>query len=582
LRHSNHCLPRSTYRMRIHGSFLRSIFFLVVTTSVCFSQSTFVPLNDDYYHLIERYELKTGKLSRTFHSGVKPFERKAVMEFLNDVEQDVDIELNPKDLANFRFLRNDSWEWTKDTLNVVGGRFQSKTENGNLRRWWSHPADLYSHRSSEFDIHVNFVTNNFLGKDNNLDRAVWYSGRGVELRGIINDKLGFYTYISDNQGHFPAYVQDYTGRLNFPGEGLTKVGEVKKNADFFSARGYITFRPLKSINLQFGHDKNFFGNGFRSLHLSDNSAPYLFLKLNTQIGRFNYTNIWSSMINNQDLPHHDLLRRKKFSAMHHLSVNITDKLNIGFFEAEVFSRDSTGGGFDANYLNPIIFYRFVESYLGSSDNALLGMDFKWLPWKKTSVYGQIMVDEFLSRDLSNRQKSWTKKYAFQLGSKLVDAGNIENLDLQLEYNVVHPFTYSHRHGGTNYMHYKQPLAHPLEANFHEVLGIVRYQLNERLSVFGTMMLSNKGLDAYGRNYGGDLTLDYDTRYNSTGVKVAQGVTQKINLFDVRLSYMLRQNLFLDVRMMRRTAKARDIERTPKTGLFSFGVRYNMPYRQQVF
>ncbi len=567
--------------MRIHCRILLLPLIFVIPAHVSLSQSTFIPLNDDYYHLIERFELKTGKLSSRFHTGVKPFERKAVMEFLDEVEQDPVIELNDKDLASFRFMRWGNWEWTKDTLNLAGGDFQRKNEKGVQRRFWAHPADFYSHWSEDFDVHVNFVTDNFLGKDNNLNRAVYYSGRGVEVRGMINRKLGFYTYISDNQGHFPKYVQGYADRLGFPGEGLTKISE-RKNVDFFSARGYITFNPIKSINLQFGHDKNFIGNGYRSLFLSDNSAPYLFLKLNTRIGRFNYTNLWSSMINDQDPSHQHLLRRKKYAAMHHLSVNITDRLNVGFFEAEVFSRDSTGGGFDLNYLNPVIFYRFVESYLGSSDNALLGLDFKWLPpVKNTSVYGQVMIDEFLSRDLFNGKKSWTRKYAFQLGSKMIDALNIPNLDLQLEYNVVYPYTYSHRDGGRNYMHYKQPLAHPLEANFHEFLGIARYQLNERFTLFGTMMFANKGIDIYGRNYGGDLTLDYDTRYSDNGVRVGQGLKQKTNLFDIRLSYMLRQNLFIDYRMMNRWIVSRNAD-LPKTGLFSFGVRYNMAYRQQIF
>ncbi len=567
--------------MRIHSQIILFLSVIVISAHVCVSQSTFIPLNDDYYHLIERYELKTGKLSKTFHSGVKPFERKAVMQFLNEVEADPKLEFNERDLATFSFRRWDSWEWTRDTLNVAGGSFQRKSPKGGQRRWWAHPADLYSHRTDEFDIHVNFVTNNFLGKDSNFDRPVFFTGRGIEMRGMINNKLGFYTYISDNQGHFPQYVQHYTDRLNFPGEGLAKIGS-RKNADFFSARGYITFNPLKSINLQFGHDKNFIGNGFRSLHLSDNSAPYLFLKLNTRIGRFNYTNLWTSMINNQDPSYPDLLRRKKYSAMHHLSVNVTEKLNIGFFEAEVFARDSTaGGGFDFNYLNPIIFYRFVESYLGSSDNALLGMDFKWLPFKNTSLYGQMMIDEFLSRDLFNRKKSWTRKYAFQIGAKRVDAFNIPNLDLQAEYNVVYPFTYSHRDGSRNYMHYKQPLAHPLEANFHEFLGIIRYQLNERLALFGTMMMANKGLNIYGRNYGGDLTLDYDTRFSDTGVTVGQGLAQKTSLFDLRFSYMLKQHLFLDYRMMKRDIVSRGAA-AAGTDLFSFGIRYNMPYRQQIF
>lgn len=159
--------------------------------------------------------------------------------------------------------------------------------------------------------------------------------------------------------------------------------------------------------------------------------------------------------------------------------------------------------------------------------------------------------------------------------------NIPNLDLQLEYNVVYPFTYSHRDGGRNYMHYKQPLAHPLGANFHEFLGIVRYQVNDKLSLYGIMMLTKKGLDIYGRNYGGNLTLDYDTRYSDTGVVVAQGQTQKINLFDLRLSYMLKQNLYIDYRMMSRKVGPKGTG-IAKTGLFSFGLRYNMPYRQQIF
>lgn len=573
----NHC-PVSLLKMRIYGlAFV--ILLLVCQAQVCVSQSTFLPVNDDVYHLIERYELKMGKMSSTFHGGVKPFERKAVMEFLDEVETD-DPNLNDRDEANFQQLRRDSWEWTRDTSNVFAGRFQRLNRNGWPKSWWAHPNDLFSHHTDEFNIHVNFITNNFLARDNTLDDMVYFSGRGAELRGTINKKLGFYTMITDNQGYFPGYVQEYAQRLNFPGEGLTKIS-AKNHADFFSARGYISFNPLKNINVQFGHDKNFIGNGFRSLLLSDFSAPYMFLKLNTRIGRFHYTNLWSSMINNQDSTYGDLLRKKKYSAMHHLSVNITDRLNIGIFEAEVFTRDSTGGGFDINYLNPVIFYRFVESYLGSSDNALLGLDFRWILARNTSIYGQVMIDELRTKELFDGKNSWTRKFAFQLGAKRVDVLNIPNLDLQVEYNIVLPYTYSHRDGGRNYMHYKQPLAHPLEANFYEILGILRYQLSRKLTLYGVTMFSRKGLDLEERNYGGDLTRDYETRYSDTGNVVTQGLLQKINLFDLRLSYMLAQNLYIDYRMMnRRVAVQRQDDR--QTNLFSFGIRYHLPYRQQIF
>ena len=52
--------------------------------------------------------------------------------------------------------------------------------------------------------------------------------------------------------------------------------------------------------------------------------------------------------------------------------------------------------------------------------------------------------------------------ALQLGAKYVDAFGINNLDLQLEMNRVRPFTHSHNDSISNYTHYNQPLAHPLE------------------------------------------------------------------------------------------------------------------------
>src|SRR5690606_1107456 len=119
-------------------------------------------------------------------------------------------------------------------------------------------------RNEDVDIHVNFVTDNFVGKETHTESALWYTGRGVEIRGMINQKLGFYTFVADNQGTFPKYVRDYSQQYNFPGEGMTKILRTT-GVDFMSARGYITFRPLKSINVQFGHDRNFIGSGYRSL-----------------------------------------------------------------------------------------------------------------------------------------------------------------------------------------------------------------------------------------------------------------------------------------------------------------------------
>jgi hypothetical protein len=590
--------------------FLLYIFFILITSSYVRAQSAFVPLNDDYYHLIDRLEIKRGKFTEGFHSNVKPFERKAIVALTDSILKEGNVSLTERDWQTIDYLREDSWEWTKDFISTDSARssklsrldpgnrirlFKGRTSNGQ-RRFWQHPADFYSYHDKDFDLHLNFTTNNFIGSDKNVDSPLWLTSRGVEIRGMINEKLGFYTYISDNQGVFPKYVTDYAAMYNFPGEGLVK-GILKekgtdyyKGVDYFSGRGYITFKPLKSINVKFGHDVNVFGSGFRSLLLSDNSSPYLFLRVDTQLGRFHYTNLWTSMINNQEGSSKDRLSAKKFAAIHHLSVNLTDRINIGVFEAEVFSRDSTSGGYDLNYLNPIIFYRYVESYIGSEDNAMLGFDFKWLLGKKGSIYSQFVLDEFLTKHMFNGDGSWTNKYSFQLGGKYVDAFGIPNLDLQLEHNIVRPYIYSHKDGGRNYVHYNQSLAHPLGANFKELLGIVRYKVTPRLSVYGTQMWARQGKDQLGSttNYGGNPLLDYDTRTavipgdRDLGHKIGQGWLAKTSYTDLRLSYSLAHNLFLDARYLHRNLKSRDVNVADKSRIFSFAIRYNMAYRNQTF
>jgi len=573
--------------------FFGFLFIILISASYVQAQSSFIPLNDDYYHLIDRLEIKRGKFTEGFHSTVKPFERKAVVALTDSILTGEDVYLTERDKETIDYIREDSWEWTKDMAATDSVRYNKlarlgwfkSPEPGKKRKFFQHAPDLYSVHNKDFDLHFNFVTNNFYGKDNNTNSPLWFTGRGVEIRGMINEKLGFYTFVSDSQGLFPKYVRNFAPEYTFPGEGLAKESKKNLSTDFFSARGYITFRPLKSINVKFGHDYNVFGSGYRSLILSDNSSPYLFLRLDTQLGIFKYTNLWTSMLGN-DIK--DGLRNRKFAAIHHLSVNITKRLNFGVFEAEVFNRDSVGGGYDLNYLNPIIFYRYVESYIGSQDNALLGVDFRWLVGKKGSVYGQFVLDEFLTKYLFNGSKSWTNKYSLQLGGKYVDAFGIPNLDLQAEYNLVRPYTYAHKDGGRNYAHYGQSLAHPLGANFKEVLGIIRYKPISRLSIYGTLMLAKQGKDPDGSNYGGDILKSYETRTQipgylpDNGHKIGDGIKANTVSADLRLSYSLAHNLFVDGRFLVRNVNSPSPQFAQKTNVFSVAIRYNMAYRQQTF
>src|SRR3989338_10397890 len=60
----------------------------------------------------------------------------------------------------------------------------------------------------------------------------------------------------------------------------------------------------------------------------------------------------------------------KFASSHHLSFNATKWLNLGIFESVIFQPKDTAvnRGFDAEYLNPLVFYRPQEYSLGFFGN----------------------------------------------------------------------------------------------------------------------------------------------------------------------------------------------------------------------
>ncbi|MFY7890750.1 MAG: hypothetical protein ACOVOW_17665 [Spirosomataceae bacterium] len=577
-------------------SYCISLFLACYISFTCVAQSAYSPLNQDYSHLIERYEIKRGTIISNFHSEIKPYTRKMVVELVDTLLKDQTANYNEKDLFNLYYLQNDNWEWTNpeegnSTKNLWGVFYHKK-------------SDAYHIHNDDLDLHINPVFNFEVGAGSGTNKSMTtLNTRGIEIRGMINRKISFYTFMTDNLTAVPDYVRNYVDSYNgnpiggtdrisgMPGEGLVK--EYRQDGfvnDFITAKAYISFQATKNVDIQFGHDKNFIGNGFRSTILSDNSAPYLFLKINTNVGRFQYQNLFAQLTNPQ-FSGPISIYPKKYLAMHHLSINASKKLNFGFTESIIFKRDSTNGGnsgFDLNYLNPVIFYRFAETFNGSGDNALLAIDFKWNFAKQFSLYGQWMLDEFVMKEIVSSRGSWTNKNALQLGLKYIDAFNIPNLDYQVEYNVARPYTYSHKNNGISYSHYNQALAHPLGANFRELVQILRYQFSNKLNFVGTFLWAVYGEDTNNSNWGKNILLDYEKRsrlvqYNDNyGNTVAQGAFTALTFLDLRLSYQVKHNLFLELHHLTRNQSSTSPSLSYNNSVTSFGIRCNIAPRIMIF
>lgn len=385
-----------------------------------------------------------------------------------------------------------------------------------------------------------------VGRGDDVD--TYNNTRLLSFQGGLGKNLNFYAVVYESQGRFAGYFNRYAESIRpdggnpaiIPARGIAAAFK-EDSYDYPVAEGYLSFTPSKYFNIQLGHGKNFIGDGYRSLLLSDNASPYPYLKLNTSFWKLKYTNTWMSLRDVRSEVTLDGSFRTKYMANHYLSLNVTKRLNIGLFESVIWENDNDRG-FDLNYLNPVIFYRAIEFSTGSrGGNALIGLSGKYKFTDRINAYTQVIIDEFSSGDIFGGDKSWKNKLGFQLGAKYYNAFGVKNLYLQAEYNRVRPYTYSHNTVVLNYGHNNQSMAHLWGANFTEAIVIARYQRN-RIYGFAKLTFGKRGFDFNeGEDtffYGGNIYRDEADRPFETGHEVAQGNTTDVFIGEFQAGYII--------------------------------------------
>lgn len=539
------------------------------------AQSTYFRHNTLSEDLIARYEIRTGNLRNNLFTDIRPFQRSAVANLAKSLDT-FGLQYSEVDRFNLDYLGYDNLPWSDKPID--------NSEKPVLEHFYESKANLYQVHEEDFSLFVNPGLYLQVAQSSRNDDFLFTNKRAAEVRGTIDDQVGFYTYVSENQIRPAQHELDFRRRTgSYPGAHLTK-SFGNGGVDFFKARGYITFSPSKSISMQFGHDKNFIGNGERSLLLSDFAPPYTFLKVNTKIWRFNYQNIFARLTDKQGALFGQSPERPyppKYTSIHYLSLDVLDNLNVGLFESVTF-HDNKGSGrnFDVRYFNPVIFYRTIEHQAGDPDKMLVGMNMQYLPFQDLEFYGQFMLNEFRLDDLRAQNGHHANKYGYQAGLKYIDAGGVSNLDLQLEYNQVRPYSYTHYSISGDYpvnswSHYNHELAHPLGANFSELVGSIKYQPIPRLRAGVKLTYADYGADSNNSNWGGNIFKDYRNHERKLGNEIGQGVGTQLEMVQGWVSYQLRHNLFLELDIRYRGLSSEIESRSNDNLFYGASLRLNL-------
>ena len=472
-----------------------------------------VPFSHSYY---AHFDASMNQVGANNHTASKPYTYAEVAKYFNFK---TDIEKIKKEASGWWARKL----WNENLVEIQG-------------------EDYWFTLNPIFDLQVGTASGN-------KQVSTFVNTRGINFRGGLGSQLNFTTTIFESQGRFADYYNRYAESIKpaggnpaiIPGIGISK--DFKADAyDFPLAEANLTFAPSKFIDLQLGYGRNFIGDGYRSLLEGDGASPYPYFKINTNFWKIKYTNTYMWL---KDVRPEVTLERTyatKYMANHYLSLNVSNRWNIGLFESVVWT-DTNNRGFDMHFVNPIIFYRAVEfASSARTGNALLGLSSKYKWSNQVNFYGQFLLDEFSLGEVKNEKNSWKNKFAYQLGVKYFNAFKVDNLVLQLEFNHVRPYVYSHSEPITNYGHNNQSIGHQWGGNFEELIAIARYHKG-RLFADVKITIGTRGLDfdttQDSNNYGGNIYKDYDLKrpYNS-GVVVGQGNKTNIFIADLQGGYLV--------------------------------------------
>lgn len=302
-------------------------------------------------------------------------------------------------------------------------------------------------KQQRFELRIDPLINFEKGRasyDTSRPTSLLVNTRGFIASGHIGKDFYFETMLAENQAFFPNYLSDFNNKTSIvPGQGRWKT--FKNNGyDYAFSSGFVSYQPIRQVNVQLGHGKQKIGNGYRSLLLSDNAFNYPYLRVTASLwkNRIQYSNIYAVMMNlttggAKTPPNTEPLFQKKAASFQYVSINVSKRINAGLFQGMIWqAADSMNRQhLEWQYFNPVIYTNLASYGLNNKNNILIGLNLNVKLSSSLNLYGQLMAD-----DLSNTKKTGNG-WGFQAGFNYFNAFKVRNLSLLLEYNNVSEGSY---------------------------------------------------------------------------------------------------------------------------------------------
>lgn len=506
------------------------------------AQTVYLPVNHWAYEFLER--LETQRILPIVLSGTKPLTRRDLAGYLAPLYDSDSLQLRLSRVQRQQL----SWlavELQEELAQIKPG----KTDLDHLvRHKWIDPwlpdfvyangRNFSSVFSSPFSINIDPI----LKRQRSWTTAdsmsgtekVFENGQGMKLWGSVG-KFGFAIDVRDHQ---EWGTRPYPGIVNYTKERLGFVRGNSHGLDHDETNAYLLYQH-KYFTVAFGKDVNRWGPGYNGqLALSDYATSYDQLKFSVAGNRIRFTSVTAILQHYTDAFFYDG-HEEKYLTAHRLEIAPVRWLNLGLHESIIYG----GRKFEAAYLNPVMFYRSAEHYLGDRDNATLGMDCEVFAVAKTKFYGELFIDDISTAKLGTG--FYGNKYAYTLGAAHIDAFGVSDLDLRAEFTRIRPFTYDHA-GNTGYWHYSTLLGHWLGPNSEGYFLAALYRVSQPLHLKVSGSIVRHGANPANQNVGGNYRIVRNPAQDPETVNLLDGLLQTSRRLTLFAGWEFLRNYMLQV------------------------------------
>jgi len=537
------------------------------------AQTVYVSPDHWVYDYLDR--LETRGILPVVLAGTRPITRAEIGRCLSEASQRED-DLSRVERDQLRYLCYEFMENVEPSCPAAGDpRLTGLRRCSWIDPWlpdlvYANGRDFLSVSSGALRAHLDpvFLRARSWAESDTLEgrERVFEDGNGLRIWGQFGRRLGFYTEVRDTR---EWGSRDYPGLSNFTREGLGFVRGTGDGLYHDETIAYVT-GDWDVLRLQFGRDENQWGPGRHGqLALSDRPTGYDLLKLELGSVRFKYTAMVAFLRHYSDEYYSGGEARKSLAA-HRLEFAPVPELDIGLHEIVIYS----GRDIEPAYLNPVMFYRSAEHYLGDRDNAALGLDLEFKGIPRTKLYGELFIDDLSTKKLG--RGFYGNKLAYLAGLYHVNVGGISELDARIEFARVRPFTYTHKQERNGYRHFATGLGHWIGPNADNLFAELAYRRSRRLLFKLQGERIRHGANPPDLNIGGDLFQPRDFRTDPETVRLLDGDLETVTSLGARISYEVLRGAVIELNV---TKFWYYLERQPalKGGRMQVALRLSLNY-----